>query len=145
MVILVGDDDALPTVDGDTGWTVELAGTGARGTESPHERAVLTIDLYTIVGSVGDYDVTPLVARHTPRPADVVGDVPVVADDLHHPVRLVVPNRHGEAVIRYRTGSHDRSRRGPYGERATAQLRRVAAVDRATLPDRAGIGRHDGT
>lgn len=143
MIILVGDYDTLPTVDGDAGRTIELAGTGSRTSESSDERAVLAIDLYTIVGSIGDNDVTSPVACHAPWPADIVGNVSAITDDLHHLVRLVVPNSYGIVVIRYRTGAHDWFRRSPSRERDSVRLRRVGAVDRATLPDRTWIGRLD--
>lgn len=54
MVILVSYDDTMPCVDGDSGRTVELARTVTGSSKSSDERAVLSIDLYTIIGSVAD-------------------------------------------------------------------------------------------
>lgn len=107
MIVFIGDDDTLSAVDGNSGWTVELALSGPLGPESHDERAVLTVDLYTIVGPVGDYNVTSIVTSYTPRTAEVVGDVSIVADHLDHSVVSGFSDYHGETVARHRTTTPD--------------------------------------
>lgn len=107
MIIFIGDDDTLSAVDGNSGWTVELALPGPLGSESHNERAVFTIDLYTIVGPVGDYDVTSIVASYTPWTADVVGDVSIVADHLDYSVVGGFADYHREVVARHRATASD--------------------------------------
>lgn len=84
MIVLVDDDEATPSVDGDSGRTIELARAVAVSAESSDERAVVPVDLYAIVGSIADYNVALLVAGDAPRSAEIVrAFVAEVADDLN--------------------------------------------------------------
>lgn len=72
MIILVDHDKTTSGVDGDSGWTIELTGAVSVAPEFPDQRAVLMIDLYTIVGSIANYDVTLTVTSQSPRAAEIV-------------------------------------------------------------------------
>lgn len=72
MVILIDHDKTTSGIDGDSGWTIELTRTVPIASEFPDQLAVLAIDLYTIIGSIADYDVTLIVANQSPRTAEIV-------------------------------------------------------------------------
>lgn len=114
MVILVDHDKATSGVNGDPGRTIKLTRTVPIAPEFPDQRAVLAIDLYTIIGPIADYDVTLIVANQSPRAAEIVGIVLAeVAED--HDIRaldlqLVLPIREADIafVVRYRATARNR-------------------------------------
>lgn len=114
MVILVDDDQATSSVNGDPGRTIKLTRTVPVAAEFPDQRAVLAIDLYTIVGPVADYDVTLVVANQSPRAAKIVGIVLAeVAEDYDIralDLQLVLPIREADIafVVRDRATARNR-------------------------------------
>lgn len=72
MIILIDHDEATSGIDGDSGWTIELTRAIPVAPEFPDQRTVLAIDLYTIIGSITDYDVTLIVANQPPRTTEIV-------------------------------------------------------------------------
>lgn len=83
MVILVDDDETTSDVDGDSSRAIKLARAITVASKFPDERAVVAINLYAIIGSIADYDVTVVVAGQSPRAAKIVGVVLAkVTDDL---------------------------------------------------------------
>ena len=63
MVVLIDHDEATSGIDGNSGWTIKLTRAVTVGPEFSDERAVVAIDLYTIVGSIADYNVTFVIAN----------------------------------------------------------------------------------
>jgi len=82
MVVLIGYNDTMPYINGDPGRTVELARTVTGTSESSDERAILIIDLYTIIGSVADEEIFAI-ANDSPWTTEVVRieTIAIIADD----------------------------------------------------------------
>jgi len=82
MVVLIGYNDTMPYINGDPGRTVELARTITGTSESSDERAILIIDLYTIIGPVADEEVFAI-ANDSPWTTEIVRieTIAVITDD----------------------------------------------------------------
>jgi len=82
MVVLIGYNDTMPCINGDPSRTVELARTITGTSESSDERAILIIDLYTIIGPVADEEIFAI-ANDSPWPTEIVRieTIAVITDD----------------------------------------------------------------